>query len=219
MDRGVLFDFDGTLADTMRNHFLAWREALLSFDVMIEECEYYPLEGMSMHQIALILLGNKFNALNESQIQKIIKNKKQLVLENASKIQLYPGVEEFLELLSINKFKLGIVTASHLDQLRGLVPKNFLSRFQTIVCGDQVINSKPHPEPFILGLSGLKIKRENCIAIENSPLGVRSAKAAGLYCIGVSSTVAQEQLIQADEIVPNFIKLENTRIFKKLLRK
>ena len=50
--QGILFDFDGTLADTMEGHYLAWKSALGEYDLSIEASDYYPLEGAGLHEIA-----------------------------------------------------------------------------------------------------------------------------------------------------------------------
>ena len=52
--RGILFDFDGTLADTMEGHYLAWKAALGEHGISIEASDYYPLEGTGLHEVARI---------------------------------------------------------------------------------------------------------------------------------------------------------------------
>ena len=92
----------------------------------------------------------------------------------------------------------------------------FLKLFNTIVTGDQVTFSKPHPEPYLSAAARLGFEPQLCIAVENSPLGVRSAKAAGTHCVAVASTVSQEVLSMADEIVERFLCVRGTLGFREL---
>ena len=88
--------------------------------------------------------------------------------------------------------------------MRNTVPKNFLKKFDTVVSGDRTFRGKPFPDPYLKGLSDLNLKREECIAVENAPVGIKSAKNANLYCIAVCSTLDKSYLKEADEIVEEF---------------
>ena len=144
--KAVLFDFDGTLADTMANHYRCWKQVFEEHGIEVKETEYYPMEGASLHKIAV-----HFSGLDEENfINSLVKKKKQLYVEmhKKSAISFYPEVETVVEILS-KKFPLAIVTAGHEDQLRATVPEIFLNRFSAIVCGDKVKKNKPYPDPYI----------------------------------------------------------------------
>jgi beta-phosphoglucomutase len=81
------------------------------------------------------------------------------------------------------------------------------------VYGNEVSKGKPEPEPYIKGIERLNLSSEECIAIENAPLGIASAKSAGLYCIGVCSTMTPEFLHAADELVHDFSGLQSLKAF------
>ncbi len=115
------------------------------------------------------------------------------------------------------KIKIGLVTASHYDQLGRLMDARLLSKFNFIVTGDEVKKGKPDPEPYLKGIEGLKLAADECIAIENAPLGINSAKSAGLYCIGICSTLDPKSLCGADEIINKFNELNKTIPFQYLL--
>ena len=72
--KAILFDFDGTLADTMQNHYLCWKQSLGEFGVMIRAQDYYPMEGASLFRIAEKFTGSK----EQSFIEKVVeRNKKE----------------------------------------------------------------------------------------------------------------------------------------------
>jgi beta-phosphoglucomutase len=70
-----------------------------------------------------------------------------------------------------------------------------------VVTGDDIINSKPHPDPFLKAVELLNVRREECAIIENAILGVEAAKNAEIYCIGVPTYVEPSQLDRADLVV------------------
>src|SRR3989338_4132396 len=209
--KGILFDFDGVLADSMLDHFAAWKKAMKEFSVDITEEEYYPLEGMNVYEIA-----KKFcreHGLDVSCSMEIVHKKKANYIQNNTAV-LYPGVEQILDALKARKVLIGIVTASLYEQLLHSVPSGFLARFDAVVSGEKTARGKPFPDPYLQGLAELKLQPEECIVVENAPLGIQAAKSAGIYCIGITSTVGRETLAEADEIVECFNGLMFSNIFK-----
>lgn len=201
MFKSILFDFDGTLADTMEGHYRAWKSILGEHQINIQPSDYYPLEGMQLHEIALQL--TKGLSWTRTEIDELIRRKK-LFYSAQKSVKLYPGVESFIEKLNRRKIPIGIVTAGHLDQLCLSVPDDFLKKFDVLITGDQLSNGKPHPEPYLRGAKALGLHPQECLSVENAPLGVQSAKQAGTYCVALCTTVDRHQLVQADEIFENF---------------
>ena len=212
--KGILFDFDGTLADTMEGHYLAWMAALNDRGVSVEPAEYYPLEGMGLHEIAKRLTREL--PWTEDEIDELVQRKKKYYIKRQS-VRFYPGVESLICQLREQKVPIAIVTAGHLDQLCSFVPYKFLNQFSALITGDLVLNGKPDPESYTQGAKALGLDAKECIAVENSPLGVQSAKRAGAYCLAISSTVEQAELEEADEVLDSFENLRNNRFFGQVL--
>ena len=87
--QAILFDFDGTLADTMQRHFFCWKQTLEEVGVVINEDDYYPMEGSSLHKIA-----EKYTGSQEQQfINKLVVRKKQLYVDlyKHETLAFYPG--------------------------------------------------------------------------------------------------------------------------------
>ena len=132
-------------------------------------------------------------------------------------IAFYLGVESLVSELKAMNIPMGIVTARHLDQLCLSVPQSFLIHFNALITGDMVTRGKPDPEPFLKGTQSLGPIPQECIAVENAPLGKQSARLANIYCIGVSSTVGPNKLADADEIVIRFADLRSSVAIKGIL--
>ena len=208
--KGILFDFDGTLADTMEGHYLAWKSALGDHGISIQGGDYYPLEGMDLHEIAR-KFANGPDWTAES-IDGLVQKKKEYYVGRQS-ITFYPGVELLISELKDRKVPMAIVTAGHRDQLESTVPGGFLKQFDALMTGDQYLRGKPDPEPYIKGAQALGLGQTECIAVENAPLGIQSAKRANIYCIAICSTVGQDILVEADEILERFQDLRDSTKF------
>ena len=198
--KALLFDFDGTLADTMPAHFEAWKKAFAEEKIVLLPEEYYPLEGMKVQEVARIL--SEKHALPENYIQNLVKCKEIFFKQAVTTVSFYPGAYELLSLLRKQNYKLALVTAAQRTRLEETTPLSFLALFDTIITGDDVTEGKPSPEPYTLALTRLSLTPQEAIVIENAPLGISSARAAGIYCVAISSTVAPEKLTEAQVIVP-----------------
>ena len=213
--KALLFDFDGTLADTMEGHYSAWRAALGEHGISIAANDYYPLEGMGLHEVARVF--TKGLRWTEATIDELVRKKKKYFVDRQS-IIFYPGVESLISELKDRKVPMAIVTAGHLDQLRSSVPAHFLNNFDALITGDMFSRGKPDPEPYLLGVGRLGMSPNECVAVENAPLGVQSARGANIYCIAICSTVSRSDLSEADEILDQFVDLRSSVKIRQILR-
>ena len=193
----ILFDLDGTLADTMEDNFLAWKKSFEQYNTNITREDYFPLEGLNLLEISNIIC--KKYSLSSDNSSRIVKLKNKYYLENHD-FRFYPGAEELVNVLKKDKL-LALVSTSPREKLEKTVPKNFLKNFNVIISGDDVQHGKPAPEPYLKAIDALFLKPEQCIVIENAPFGIQSAKAAGIYCIALATTLSKKELKLADEIV------------------
>ncbi len=200
--KAFLFDFDGTLADTMEDNFRAWKKACLEFNIKIKKEDYFLLEGMKLSDVAKEIL-KKNNIGENSEFLDILVSKKNEYYSKIAKFKVYKGVNELISELKKRDIKLAIVTASPREKLEKTVPIKFLNQFDCIISGDDVINGKPDPESYLKAIEKLKIKTNEAIIIENAPLGIEAAKNANIYCIAVCSTLTKEHLNKANKIVEN----------------
>ena len=196
--KAILFDFDGVLGKTMEDNYKAWAHSLAPYGIQVRREEYFLLEGAPPKKVAAIFL-TKYHLGLES-VGDIVRSKESYYLENRS-FALYEGVQELIESLKVSGLQLALVTGASRQRLMGTNITPFLNQFDVLITGDQVSHGKPSPEPYLLGAQKLGVTASECLVIENAPLGIESAKAAGMYCVAICSTLAKEHLGQADEIL------------------
>ena len=205
-----LFDFDGVLAETMEDNYLAWKYAFETIGVNITRDDYMPFEGAPLKEIVR-KISKKYNVENQDVGEMIIK-KENYFKENHS-FSFYPYVLEIIDELKSKNIKIAIVTAALKDRLFSTTPNDFLEKFDSIVTGNDYEKGKPDPEPYLTAAENLNISPKKCVVIENAPLGIESSKSAGIYCIAICSTLDKSYLTEANLIINSFKDLKNLEIF------
>ena len=212
--QAIVFDFDGTLADTMADHFRAWQAVMSPYGIHLAPEDYYPLEGVRVAELPRRFF-EKYGQPPRDE-EELVRQKEQYYLAHHT-FAFYPGVEGLIRQLSGQGVPLAVVTAGLLERLRRSVPAGFLEQFTAVVTGEDTTVGKPSPEPYLRGAEKLSVRPEACIVVENAPIGVESAKRAGAYCIALCTTVAREASQQADEVVESFEALQHVPLIKQLL--
>jgi beta-phosphoglucomutase len=107
--------------------------------------------------------------------------------------------------------KLALVTGSNEKSVMKVVEEAGLDKaFDAIVTSDDVERGKPYPDPYLKGMEMLGAEKAKSVVVENAPLGIKAAKAAGAgYVIAVTTTLPDEYLTEADDIMPSFVDLEH----------
>lgn len=211
---GILFDFDGTLADTMSDNLGAWQKAFAEFGIALHPMDFLPFEGMKLEEFVKSVFA-KYN--KPPGDPATIARQKDLNYLADHTFRFFPGVETFVEKLAVAGVKAGIVTAAKGDRLQRSVPKHFLDKFGSIITGDKIPLGKPHPDQYLAGARELALSPTDCIVVENAPLGIQAAKTAGAFCIGITSTLERSFLAQADIVVERFAEIEELVEIKSLL--
>jgi len=201
--KAFLFDFDGVLARTMEDNYLAWANTFAQFGMALTRDDYFPLEGRNPKNVARILL--KHFGKSEDLADSLSRLKDTYYLAHHS-FQLYSGAESLLRELK-ETASLALVTGAGRQRLEGSVPDNFLAQFDAIVTGEADREDKPSPQPYLEAAKKLGLEPSSCLVIENAPLGVESAKKAGMDCVAITSTLGREHLKQADFIVEKITEL------------
>lgn len=202
--KAVLFDYDGVLADTMEDNFAAWAYAFRQYDRKIGRDDYFPLEGMTPKAIAE-LLGKRFG-LEKEQYTSIPELKANYYREH-NNFRLYKGVVETLRALRAKNIRLALVSGAAEHRIREMTPSDVLNFFDVIISADHVTQPKPHPESYLKGLELLGVAPQEAIVVENAPLGIQSAKAAGLYCVVLLTTLESSALSLADHVCRDIYEL------------
>ncbi len=196
--RAVLFDFDGVIIRSMEDHFEGWRKALEDYGIDMSPEELFVLEGTGVEELAG-QLTRKFN-LPFDEAPNIIQ-KKRSYYEQIKKIEFYPHLLDVIEWIEEKELKVALVTGGNRDRvIETLEIYGMLDHFPVIVTADDVFYTKPSPEPYLKAASLLDVEPSDCVVIENAPLGIRSAKNAGMACIAITTTLPPSFLKEADVV-------------------
>lgn len=209
--KAVLFDLDGVITDTMGMHYEAYRQAFKKYGIDVSPPDIYLREGMPSMEVGREIVEAKGSHLSDDQIRKLIDEKREIYRSIASKnVSTYPGVKETLKMLREKGVRLALITGSNLRSVTQVIKDAGLEgAFDAIVTGDETPRGKPHPDPYLKGMEKLAMAPENCVVVENAPLGVQSASAAGTgYIIAVTTTLPEQYLKDADDVMSSFTEIE-----------
>ncbi|MDD5409456.1 MAG: HAD family phosphatase [Candidatus Omnitrophica bacterium] len=198
--QAIIFDMDGVIVDSMPYHFIAWYEALRPWGVRVSCFEVYAQEGERWETTLKGLLKREKIKPTRKVLSAIFRLR-QKVFKRYFKRHIFHGAYELLAELKKQGFMLGLVTGSPLNEVKRILPVKLRSLFTAVVAGNQVKNGKPHPEPYLRAAKLLGLEPQACLVIENAPLGIISARRAGMPCIAISTSLPKEYLSNANIVV------------------
>jgi HAD superfamily hydrolase (TIGR01509 family) len=188
MLQGVIFDHDGTLVDSERKHYQLWVTLLAEHGIDFPEAEYKAhLAGVPTHFNAEYLVAHYPLPMtaNELFAQREALTREAFGLHPCP---LIPGSRELVEWVASQSLKMAIATgAAPLEVQPTLTHYHFAQYFPVVATRDDVANAKPAADVYLHALKLMNLSADTCIAIEDSPTGLRSALAAGLPCIVVQN--------------------------------
>ena len=183
-----LFDCDGTIADSMPLHYLAWRTALAEWNCSFSEDLFYAWAGFAVAQIISLL--NKKHGLS-MPVEEVARRKEELYLQSLPHLRAVPEVLEHVD-LQYGRIPLAVVSGStHESVSASLRSLRLLDKFETLVCAGDYKEGKPAPEAFLIAAARLNVKPESCLVFEDGKLGIVAAKAAGMAAVKVPSRRAR----------------------------
>jgi HAD superfamily hydrolase (TIGR01509 family) len=178
--KAYLFDCDGTVADSMPLHYIAWSQALGEWGCKFTEERFYQLGGMPIVEI-IALLGREQGI--EMPIAQVAKRKEELYFEHLPKLQCVPEVLEHIE-EQRGCIPFAIVSGSARDSVEAsLRAIGLLERFDVLVCAGDYTKSKPDPEPFLIAAEKLGVPGKQCLVFEDTGMGIEAATAAGMASV------------------------------------
>jgi beta-phosphoglucomutase-like phosphatase (HAD superfamily) len=177
-----LFDCDGTVADSMPLHYLAWKQALGEWGCTFTEEHFYELGGLPIIQI-IELLGREQGI--DMPLTEVAKRKEDLYFEYLPKLQCVLEVREHID-HQHGRIPLAIVSGSTRDSVEAsLRAIGLLNKFEVLVCAGDYTKSKPHPEPFLIAAQRLGVIPEACLVFEDTQMGIDAARGAGMAFVHI----------------------------------
>ncbi len=187
--KAVLFDMDGVLYDSMPNHAKAWSTAVTEFGLSMSPHEAYLHEGRTGHGTINILAQRHWGRNATTEEMERIYAAKSALFNTCPEPQPMPGAAQLLQSIRSLGLTIVLVTGSAQHSLLTRLAHDFPGIFsaERMVTAFDVKHGKPHPEPYLMGLEKAGVSASEAIVIENAPLGVEAAHAAGIYTIAVNT--------------------------------
>ena len=215
MVKGVVFDMDGTLVDNMDFHHQAWLDFLAGYDIHFTEAEF---QEKNVGIITEIVPKFFTRTLSREEIITLGKEK-EAVYRNLYRnhIKALPGLETFLQALQKAEISIALATAADQGNIDFTLEALGIRKYFTAITGsEEVSHGKPHPDVYLKSASKLYLPPGQCVAFEDTPSGISSARAAGMEVIGLATTHTREELLDYPlmSIIENYEGPDLIRLLK-----
>lgn len=187
--RALLFDLDGVIVSTEKNHFHAWKKTANHLGISFSEKDNEALKGVNRvdslkHILALgkrIVPDEEFEALLHFKNEEYLSSIEDLCIQD-----LLPGVFDLLNLAKNKGFNIGLGSSSKNAPMI-LERLEIAAYFDVVIDGNGVTRPKPDPEVFLNGAKRLGLSPSECLVFEDAQSGIQAAKAGGFFAIGVGN--------------------------------
>jgi beta-phosphoglucomutase-like phosphatase (HAD superfamily) len=180
--QAYLFDCDGTIADSMPLHYIAWQKALGEWNCKFEEDLFYKWGGRP--SVEIIAMLNERQGLR-MPVEKVSRRKEDLFLELLPRLTAVPEVLEHIE-AAHGRIPFAVVSGGVRESVvASLTSLKLLDRFDTLVCAEDYTKGKPDPEAFLLAASRLGVAPASCLVFEDTDMGIQAATAAGMSSVKI----------------------------------
>ena len=215
MFEAVIFDWDGTLADTKQVVVASFQKAFSAVHCKISDAVIERLIGIGSAETFREILQSIKVPFDEALIKSLVEKKIQNEIQMSDRVALFNGALNLLETLH-GRIKMGLASMNDQEVITHLLKMTNTARFFTVVVtANDIINPKPHPEIFQQCALKLRSSPDKCVIIEDSVFGVKAAKAAKMGCVGVLTGVySREELKKANADVIVDSLNEKNEIFK-----
>jgi len=206
--KAVIFDMDGVLIDSYHAHFESWRIVAAEEGIDFSRDVFDRTFGRTSREIIQDVLGHR--AAPPERVASLDARKEAAYREIISRdFPAMPGVGELIDALASAGFKLAIGSSGPPENVALVLSRLQRERlFSAVVSGADVVRGKPDPAIFLLAAQRMGAAPERCAVIEDAPLGIAAARAAGMAAIGLASTGRRrEQLAAADAVFDSLIEI------------
>ena len=193
MLKAFLFDMDGVLFDSMKNHAEAWYQTMGEhYNFTCDRTLFYMYEGSTGAQtIDALFVEQRGRHATPDEIERMYGEKAQCFVQLGPADPM-PGADEVIRKVMANGFSRVLVTGSSQTTLIDRLGRTYPGAFdhEHIVWGKDcpIGHGKPHPDPYLMGLKKAgNLQPDEAIVVENAPMGVQAGKAAGIFTVGVNT--------------------------------
>jgi HAD superfamily hydrolase (TIGR01509 family) len=180
--KAYLFDCDGTIADSMPLHYVAWKTILAEHGCEFPEDKFYAWGGMPVKEIIETLNREQGLAM---PVASIMERKEAMYFELIHELEAVPEVLEHI-VESHGRIPFAVVSGSaRVSVVASLEALGIADRFETLVCAGDYRKGKPDPEPFLMAAERLGVAPGDCMVFEDTAMGIESATAAGMASVKI----------------------------------
>lgn len=186
----LIFDFDGTVADTSPLHAAAFAQVLEPLGI---EVNYPAIAGMKTLDAMRKCLADAGHVRSDEDLRELVSAKQQAVRQMISKeLSALPGVAEFLH-WARPRYRLAMYTSGSRGTVSLALGKlGYVDWFDPVICADDVQQAKPHPEGFLTVINRTGVSANKALVFEDSESGLVAAASAGLACYDIRSGMFQD---------------------------
>jgi len=193
MIKGVIFDMDGTIVDSLPYHYRAWETFFEENKVENFSEKLKDYKGGGTLDLMTAVYGDKYSRKE----LKIMTDDKEIIFREIYKNNVLPikGFMEIFELIKSKKILVGIASNAIRKNVKMILSElKIYEKFDSIICGDEVEKGKPDPEMFNETVNRFKLKKDECLIFEDSVEGVTAAVNSNVDVIGITSSSSDKIL-------------------------
>ena len=193
MIKGVIFDMDGTIVDSLPYHYRAWETFFEENKVENFSEKLKDFKGGGTLDLMTAVYGDKYSRKE----LKIMTDDKEIIFRKIYKNNVLPikGFMEIFELIKSKKILVGLASNAIRKNVKMILSElKIYNKFDSIICGDEVKKGKPDPEMFNETVDKFKLKKEECLIFEDSIEGVTAAVNSNVDVIGITSSSSDKIL-------------------------
>lgn len=187
MIKAVIFDWDGTLADTKKAVVQSFQKVLGETGCVVSDEFIERRMGIGTKKTIEEAFRECNMRFDDEMLENLAREKIKIQVSLTEIVDLFEGAAELLEELQ-GRAKIALATMSGRKVVDKILPeKRITTYFDVVVSADEIVNPKPDPEVFRVSAKKLGVDPKDCVVVEDSVFGVRAAKAAEMKCIAVPS--------------------------------
>jgi len=197
MFEAVIFDFDGTLADTKKNIVRSFQKVLSEIGCVVDGYSIERRIGIGARPILRAALEDNKIPYTEESVEKLTAKYSSVRIELSSEVELFDGAVELLDAL-YGRIRIALASMSERKVIDFLLKDRGLTKyFEVVLSANDAVKMKPDPEIFLKCAQRLGVDPKQCAVIEDSVFGVEAAKRAGMKCIAIpSGSYTAEELME-----------------------
>ena len=209
MKKGIIFDMDGTIVDSLPYHYKAWKIFFKENKVENFSERLKDYKGGGTLDLLTAVYGDKYSRKE----LKIMTDDKEIIFREIYKNNVVPimGFMDMFELIKSKKILVGIASNAIRKNVKMILSElKIYEKFDSIICGDEVKRGKPDPEMFDETIDRFNLKKEECLIFEDSVEGVSAAVNSRVDVVGITSSTSEKILIDrgCKKTIDNYLNFD-----------